>query len=130
MYLLDTNTVSYLARKNPQVMNNFFANRQNPQYISVITEAEVLFGLQKYPERTQINNMVANILSKLTVLQWTLITANTYAKLKTHMQKVGVSLSDMDLLIACHALEHNLILVTSDKAFQQVPFLQVVDWNS
>lgn len=44
------------------------------------------------------------------------------------MRRLGKALQPLDMLIAAHALEAGATLVSSDRAFRQVPGLAVEDW--
>jgi tRNA(fMet)-specific endonuclease VapC len=46
------------------------------------------------------------------------------------MERVGKSLPPLDMLIAAHALEAGVTLVTNDRAFLYVPDLTVEDWTA
>ena len=54
-------------------------------------------------------------------------TAQACAELRTSMERRGVSLASMDLLIAAHALAENCTLVNGDGAFARVPGLETFD---
>jgi predicted nucleic acid-binding protein len=50
--MLDTNTISYIARnRSPEARRRFKeAEYQSPVYVSAISEAEVRYGLAKRPQ--------------------------------------------------------------------------------
>ena len=55
--------------------------------------------------------------------------AEEFGKVKGGLGQKGLSVSDMDMLIATVALVHNLTLVTHNTAdFQNVPGLRLEDW--
>ena len=56
--------------------------------------------------------------------------ASTYGRLRAELQRLGISLSAMDLLIAAHALALGRSLVSHDQAFATVPGLQCVSVES
>jgi predicted nucleic acid-binding protein len=55
--------------------------------------------------------------------------ADRYGLLRAEMQRIGKSLSALDMLIAAHALSLGATLVTTDAAFRHVPGLSVEDWS-
>ena len=57
-YVLDTNTVSALIRLNPNVVSALRGLPITSVCISVITEAERLFGVAKRPEATRLHAAV------------------------------------------------------------------------
>ena len=57
-YVLHTNTVSALIRLNPNVVSALRGLPITSVCISVITEAELVFGLAKRPEATRLHAAV------------------------------------------------------------------------
>ena len=125
-YMLDTNAVSLLirGRAGPTLHKLLM---EHGACVSVITEAELRFGVTRRPDATRLAVAVAMFLQDTPVLPWTSATAHAYAELRTHMESRGVSLSAMDLLIAAHARAENCTLVSADLAFTKVPGLRVFD---
>ena len=130
-YLLDTNTVAYIvngrsikARKRLKL-----EQAHSAVSISAITQAEILFGLEKKPEATRLRAAVAALFQALPILAWDGHAAQAYANFRARLSAAGKSLSAMDLLIASHAIAAHAVLVTHDKALLHVaPLLNVVDW--
>ena len=127
-YLLDTNAASVLIRgPGSQPLQDLVI--EHGACISVITEAELRFGIARRPDATRLAKAVENFLQDIPVLPWTSTTAKVYADLRARMEIGGLSLSAMDLLIAAHALTENRMLVSADKVFARVPGLHVFDWS-
>ena len=127
-YLLDTNTVSYLLRQNPDVTARVIRTPLANMAISAVTEAELRFGIAKRPEATRLNLAVNEMIMRFEVLPWDSAVAQVYGTLKANNQAVGKSLSDLDMQIAAHAVAVNRILVSGDAAFKQLAGLKVNDW--
>lgn len=128
-YMLDTNAASTLIRGHITAeMQNLLMER--PACISVITEAELRFGVKRRPEATRLAKAVEIFLQDTPVLPWLSATAQAYAELRTQMETQGIGLSAMDLLIAAHARADGCTLITADQAFKQVPGLSVFDWST
>ncbi len=128
-YLLDTNAASTLirGRVGPKLQQLLM---EHSACVSVITEAELRFGVARRPEATRLATAVAAFLQDTRVLPWTSATAQAYAELRTRMESAGVGLSAMDLLIAAHAWAEDCTLVSADGAFAHVPGLRVLDWSA
>ena len=61
-YLLDTNTVSYIIKGNlPRVRERLVQTPMAQVTISVITEAELLFGIARRPEAERLKVAVGGI---------------------------------------------------------------------
>ena len=128
-YMLDTNAASTLIRgRAASALQKLLLDHAT--CVSVITEAELRFGVTRRPEATRLATAVAVFLQDTPVLPWTSATAHAYAELRTRMESRGVSLSAMDLLIAAHAQAEDCTLVSADRAFAQVPGLRVFNWST
>ena len=127
-YMLDTNTVSQLLKANPAVARRVVAAPMASLCISVVTECELLFGLAKRPDAKRLHAAVRQFLLRVDVLPFDSATAEHYGAVRSSMEKVGKTLSPLDLMIAAHALGAGAVLVTGDRAFKQVPKLKIVNW--
>ncbi len=128
-YMLDTNAASTLIRgRVSQGLQNLLM--EHSACVSVITEAELRFGVKRRPDATRLAKAVEAFLQDTPVLPWTSATAHTYAELRTRMETQGIGLSAMDMLIAAHAIAAGCALVSADHAFTQVPGLRVIDWSA
>ncbi len=121
-FLLDTNTISYIARnRSPEARKRFKeAERQSPVCVSVISEAEILYGLAKRPEARLASQTMQEILEQLTILPWTSEAAAAYGLLRARNEARGISVGSLDMLIAAHALAEGAVLVTSDAALSKL----------
>lgn len=131
VYMLDTNTVSYLikgvsiaARHRSRVEQD-----RGALVISVITEAELLAGLAKKLPSTQLKRSIDDFLAVVPRLPWDSTAAASFVQLGVWMRSAGLSLSPLDYLIAAHAHAQQTTLVTHDRAFHRLGnFLSVEDW--
>jgi tRNA(fMet)-specific endonuclease VapC len=121
-YLLDTNTVSYIAKgKSPAARARLQALGDDETVcISSITEAELRYGLAKRPEARQLRKSIEGLLFRLRILAWGSKEAAAYGELRARLEGAGITLSQLDLQISAHALAIGAVLVTNDKAFLQV----------
>lgn len=127
-YLLDTNAVAHLIRGDAPALDA--ALEAHELLISVISEAELRFGLARRPKATRLAKSVEALLTACTVLPWTSSTAQHCAHLRARIEALGFTLSAMDMLIAAHAVERDAILISADRAFAKIPDLTVLDWNA
>lgn len=70
----------------------------------------------------------SDFFAEIRILDWDRAAADCYARLRSEMERQGKTLSALDMLIAAHALQAGVTLVTSDKAFLHVPGLTVENW--
>lgn len=127
--MLDTNTVSHLVKGHPGVGQRVAMLPLDALCISAITEGELLFGLAKRPTATRLHVVVGEFLRRVDVLPWGRETAQRYGIVRADMARQGKVLAPLDLLIAAHALEARIALVTNDRAFSQVTGLVLEDWT-
>ncbi|NTV95984.1 MAG: type II toxin-antitoxin system VapC family toxin [Thiobacillus sp.] len=127
--MLDTNAVSNLIRGQGNTALQALVIERDA-CISVITEAEIRFGVKRKPQATRLAKAVGVFLLDMPCLPWTSATAQTYADLRTRMEVQGIGLSAMDLLIAAHAIAEDCTLISADGAFTKVPGLRVLDWSA
>jgi tRNA(fMet)-specific endonuclease VapC len=128
LYLLDTNTVSYLIKRHPQVTKHLLAVPMHSVCISAITAGELAFGLAKRPEAVALKAAVSEFLRRVEVLPWDDAVAQTYGTLRAQLQSQGTTLAALDMQIAAHALHMNATLISSDKAFKKNHQLSVQSW--
>lgn len=129
LYMLDTNTVSYLIKRHPQVTQRLLAVPMHNVCLSAITAGELAFGLAKRPEALALKAAVDEFLRRVQVLPWDDAVAQTYGTLRAQLQRQGTPLAALDMQIAAHAVHMNAKLITSDKAFSKIAHLQTEDWS-
>jgi len=128
-YLLDTNTVSHVIREHSALVAHLVSVPIASLRISSITAGELHFGLARRPEAKRLHLAVAEFLQRVDVLPWQISTAECYGDLRATLEAQGIVLAPLDLLIAAHTLATGSVLVSNDKAFRQVPGLDVEDWT-
>jgi tRNA(fMet)-specific endonuclease VapC len=101
--------------------------RSQPVCVSVVTGAEVLYGLARRPRASAACGR--SIPAAIEILPWDSACAVTYGALRAQLEERGKPLAPLDLLIASHALAIRCPLVSRDVTFTQVPGLKVVQWS-
>ena len=128
--LLDTNIVSYILKKSDAaVLQRFAKVPYERRAISVITEAELRYGLAKVPFSILAHSQVPEFLSKISILPWDSAAAIVFGHLRAAREKIGKPIQTLDLQIAAHALALGAILVTRDAGFRDIPGLVCEDWT-
>ena len=129
-WLLDTNTASHIIKGDiPRVRQQLLAVPMHAVAISVVTQAELLYGVSKRGSPAGLAARVQEFLARVEVLPWTSAEAEAYAGLRTACEVGGVPLAPLDLMIAAQAMaaarqesgRGETILVTRDKSFARVP---------
>lgn len=129
LYMLDTDICSYIIRENPMsVLKKFEEVGTKNLCISVITYAELHFGANK-KNTTKLTEKINLFTSLLTVINFDINSALQYAGLRNSLELKGITVGNMDLLIASVALANDCILVTNNnKHFKTIPNLQLENW--
>jgi tRNA(fMet)-specific endonuclease VapC len=129
IYLLDTDTVSLAVRKNPTVIKNLIKHENDEICISVITYAEICFGLEKKASE-KLTNEVKTILEKFLIIDFNSSQSELYGKIRLKLEKSGTPLGDMDVLIAAAAMSIGAILVSHNlKHFSKITGINIEDWS-
>lgn len=120
-YLLDTNVVSHIMQgRDDELLARLAATTVGQVAMSSVTLAEIEYGLQRRGQPVRLRNALAQVLLRMDVLPWDEDVAVRYGALCTKLETEGISLSDMDMMIAAHAVAVGATLVSHDKAFAQV----------
>jgi len=130
-YLLDTNTVSYAVKGNvASVRERLQKAPVSNVAISVITEAELRFGVAKYPEATRLKVIVEEFLSFVDIRAWDSEAARQYATVRAAVERAGQPMGNLDIMIAAHAIALGAVLVSGDRVFRRVKGLKIEDWGT
>ena len=132
IYLLDTNIASHVIKGDLLMVRKRLASVPMQEVaVSVVTQAELLYGVAKrgYPEG--LTTRVREFLVRVTVLPWTSDVSVVYGNLRASCEAAGIVLAPLDMMIAAHAKALNATLVTRDRVFSLVPDgLQLEDWTA
>src|SRR5208282_6690345 len=129
-YMLDTDMCSYIVkRSNDAVLNRLQHVPVDDVCISVITKAELLFGVELSPRRHQDGVAVDAFLRHLAVLDLSSEAAAHYADIRAELKRRGEMIGANDLFIAAHARALDLTLVTNNRReFGRVRGLVTENW--
>jgi tRNA(fMet)-specific endonuclease VapC len=129
-YLLDTNTCSYIIKGNrPHVRERLLKVPMAEVGISVVTEAELRFGVARLPHAKKLAMAVEEFLLRVEVLPWDSEAAQHYAHVRAALEREGEPMGNLDIMIAAQALAAGAVLVTSDRVFRRVKGLKTEDWS-
>ena len=128
--MLDANVCIYLIKEHPpSVLERFVSHAVGDIGISVITLAELEYGVSKSSRPARNREALDQFISPLEVAPFDRQATAAYGKLRTMLEKQGAPIGSMDLLIAAHALSLEVRLVTRNvREFGRVPGLRFEDW--
>ncbi len=130
LYMLDTDTCALLLRKSaPTLLQRIQTIPLQQQCISVVTLAELHFGVQVSSKRKANQEAVTALVHHVKVLDWPAAAAEHYAAIRADLKKRGLQLGSNDLMIAAHARSLGATVVTNNvKDFGRVKGLKVENW--
>lgn len=121
-FMLDTNIVSHIMQgRDATLLQRLTAVPVGQVVISSVTLAELEYGLHRKGRPDRLISALTQVLLRVDVLPWDESVARCYGELCTILESKGINLSDMDMMIAAHAVAVDATLVSRDKAFAQVP---------
>lgn len=129
--MLDTNMASYIIKGHPpEARQRLAALPMDSIVVSVITQAELLYGLARKGHPAALAGVIREFLRRVEMLPWDGECATAYAELRSCCAMSGVTLGALDMMIAAHAIAAKATLISHDKAFSSVPHgvLAVEDW--
>jgi tRNA(fMet)-specific endonuclease VapC len=130
-YMLDTETCSYIMRRsNDAVLARLQRTAIDDVCISVITKAELIFGVEVSPRKQQDEAALESFLRYVEVLDFPNGAASHHANIRADLKARGEMIGANDLLIAAHARSLGLLLVTNnEREFRRVRKLAVENWT-
>jgi predicted nucleic acid-binding protein len=118
MFLLDTDIIIYLIAGNEKTMRFLEGLNQTNFAISAVSHFEVLAGADKNKTTSKQLN---HYLNSFQILEVNATTSFLAAKITNQTASTS---KFKDLLIAANAIEHNITLITADKALAKTPKLK------
>lgn len=110
--LADTNIISEMLRKSPDVQVMRWINSAKPIAISAVTIEEAHFGLAWQPNLNKMELLERLVQNLHAVYPVTASIAQRAGILRGRFRARGISRSAQDMLIAATAIEHQLIVAT------------------
>lgn len=131
MWMLDTDTCSYILRAHPPGAAARFKRTPAAEIgISSVVLAELYYGADLLPNRSVLRKNIQEFASGLALLSWDAAAADHYGSIRAELERKGTLIGAMDMMIAAHARSIDAVLVTNNtKHFRRVPRLKVENWN-
>lgn len=83
-YMLDTDMSSYIIReRSPQILTRFRQIPTDQLCLSVVTLAELLYGVARSSSKRVNRSVVEQFVNRLLVLRWNRAAAEHYAQIRT-----------------------------------------------
>jgi predicted nucleic acid-binding protein len=132
-YILDTCICSYVIKRKSDVIDalsqNIIKHENDKLLITIFNHAELLSGVL-LKESLKLKNAVEIFVERFDIVYFTEAASLEYAKIRSDLQKNGVLLDDMDMLIAACCIAEDATLVTNNlKHFSRIKKLKLEDWT-
>ncbi len=129
-FLIDTNICIYIMNKRPpEVINRFKKLDPGMIGISSITVSELQYGVSKSKYKKENLKRLNDFLIPFEILSYDEMAAKIYGDIRLKLEKDGLIIGPLDLLIAAHALSKDLIIVTNNnKEFKRIKSLKIENW--
>ncbi len=128
--MLDTDICSYAIKQSSVPVRRRLEQLPiEAVCISVITKAELLYGLALMPTPEKYRSAIEAFLQYAQVLDYPEAAAIHYAEIRAALKREGQMIGSNDLLIAAHARSLDLALVTNNvREFGRVAGLRIENW--
>ncbi len=94
-----------------------------------MTLAELRYGVERLNSSRFTQQDVDLFVTNLTVFAWDAEATQYYAILRADLERKGLPIGNMDMLIAAHALRLDAILVTNNQRhFSRIAGLKLENW--
>ncbi len=128
-YLLDTNICAFMFRGKYGVRQRLHEIGLRNCHISILTYAELYFGIENGGVEVEHNLNVLNTFCNNVDIMGIDDVVPAYAREKARLRKAGTPIDDFDLMIGATALTHNCVLVTENlKHLGKIKGVEIENW--
>ena len=129
MFLLDTNILIYFFKGIGKVEENLMSKAPKDIGMPAIVLFEIEVGIGKSKSQHKRIKQLNDLISVISVLPFGMKEARSAAEIRVQLEKQGIPIGPMDILIGGTALAHQATLVTHNiKEFGRIKKLQLEDW--
>jgi tRNA(fMet)-specific endonuclease VapC len=119
-----------MKRSHPQLLKKLQEIDLEQLAISVVSEAELLYGVQLSSKPAETQAAFDGFIKHVRVIEWTRSAAGHYAEIRADLHKRGAMIGANDLLIAAQARSLSAVLVTNNVSeFSRVKKLLIENWS-
>ncbi len=129
-YMLDTNICVYSIKRKPEhVFQKLREHDPEEICISSVTYAELVHGVEKSQKIEKNRIALALLLANIQILDFDTSAAEAYGKIRADLEKKGIPLGPLDMMIAGHAKSLGYTVVTNNtKEFNRIQGLKIENW--
>ena len=129
-HMLDTCILIHIIRdQNLNIIEMMKRKTPGEICVSSVTVAEMEYGAAKSSKPDENRDALYQFLSPLAILSFDQKAAYEYGLVRSHLERKGMVIGSMDMMIAAHARSIPAIIVTDNvREFTRVPDLSVENW--
>lgn len=130
MIMLDSNAAIRVMRFHPRFIEKLAVHRSCDVFLSAISYHELRYGALHSANPDRHLKTLEDFVEQITITPFTAISAKYSAQVRENLAAKGAPIGPLDTLIAGHALEHELTLVTGNiREFSRVEGLTTENWS-
>ena len=128
-YILDTNTIIYFFKGTGNISHKLLSLPPKEIGIPAIVYYELLVGIFKSARQREKNHQLQLLIDATNLISFGEKEAHAAYEIRANLEKRGLPIGPMDVLIGATALANRAILVTHNmKEFKRIEQLEVEDW--
>lgn len=129
--MLDTNICIYSIKHKPEkVFQKLQEVEPEDVCVSSVTYAELVHGVEKSAAVEKNRVALLMLLANIEILNFDVDAADCYGKIKADLDKKGMPIDPLDMMIAGHAMSMGYAVVTNNvKEFSRVQGLILENWT-
>ncbi len=129
MFVLDTKTLIYFFKDQGAVKSKLLSHSPQEIGIPTIVAYELFVGIEKSPFSGKRSKQLHKLINTVNLLPFDLSASIHAARIRVHLDSIGMKIGPMDTLIAGIARANQSVLVTyNTQEFARVPDLLLEDW--
>lgn len=124
-FLLDTNAIIAVMNESERISTKIITAENI--YLPVIAVGEIFYGVEKSAKTEENKKRIENFINTLAILDCDIEVAKIFGRIEQNLRSKGCPIPQNDVWITAIASEHDLILLTKDKHFDNVGNLKTQD---
>lgn len=131
LHMFDTDIASYVIKsRSPAIEAKLGLLPPSQVCISVVTRAELLYGLKRLPTGHRLHLAARRFLKLVRSLPWDAEAADYHTDIRHQLVSTGQPIGELDMMIAAHSLSAGAALVTNNtRHYARIDApLTLVDW--
>ncbi len=127
-YLLDTNHISGVWKRDPRVLSRIDATSDGEFSLCLPSIGELWYMVFNSTQVARNEVGLVKLLDSFVVWPFDAAAAKQFGRIKTSLRRIGRPIPDVDVQIAAVTIANGLTLLSADAHFAHVQGLRVENW--